>query len=231
MEFHEGCAVIKVTVCGDEGVGKTSLTRRFAHGTFNINEAGTIGVSFEVRHLSGTHYKLQIWDTSGHPRFRSVIKSYFLGCAVILFVYDVSNRDSFEAIEHTWIKEANWTLANNNNQRYERAGDPRVLAFLVGTKTDLVAKVTQDEAREYAAARNMAGSWVVSAKQDAECSKHVFGGIVAALEAHGVGVLTVQETPLKMTIVYPDNVNLLEDEEEEDGGRSNGRTCCCCSLY
>lgn len=60
---------------GDAGVGKTSLTRRFVDGAFEITYVHTIGVDFHEKVLNfedssqGTEkVRLQIWDTAGQER-------------------------------------------------------------------------------------------------------------------------------------------------------------------
>ena len=48
--------------------------------------------------------KLQIWDTAGQERFRTITVSYFKGAHGIVLVYDVTERDSFENIQH-WVHQ------------------------------------------------------------------------------------------------------------------------------
>lgn len=67
--------------------------------------------------------KLQIWDTAGQERFRTITVSYFKGAHGIVLVYDVTERDSFENIQH-WV-----------HQIRENA-DERVRLILVGNKCD-----------------------------------------------------------------------------------------------
>lgn len=67
--------------------------------------------------------KLQIWDTAGQERFRTITVSYFKGAHGIILVYDVTERDTFENIQH-WV-----------HQIRENA-DERVRLVLVGNKCD-----------------------------------------------------------------------------------------------
>lgn len=68
--------------------------------------------------------RLQLWDTAGQERFRTLIPSYIRDSAVVIIVYDVTSRTSFEAVEH-WIAEVH----------RERGED--VIVALVGNKSDL----------------------------------------------------------------------------------------------
>ncbi|EGB08641.1 hypothetical protein AURANDRAFT_6651, partial [Aureococcus anophagefferens] len=78
----------------------------------------TIGIDFKIKEV-----KLQIWDTAGQERFRTITVSYFKGAHGIVLVYDVTERDSFENIQH-WV-----------HQIRENA-DERVRLILVGNKCD-----------------------------------------------------------------------------------------------
>eukprot|EP00347_Sterkiella_histriomuscorum_P012124 403369801 len=40
-----------------------------------------------------------MWDTSGQERYRSVTQAFYKGSHGIIFVYDVTNRDSFEKVQ------------------------------------------------------------------------------------------------------------------------------------
>jgi Ras-related protein Rab-1A len=89
--------------------------------------------------LEGKTVKLQIWDTAGQERFRTITSSYYRGAHGIIIVYDVTDRQSFQNVEH-WLKEIDKYATGNVNK------------LLVGNKSDLQSKkvVTYDEAKEFA---------------------------------------------------------------------------------
>lgn len=72
-------------------------------------------------------------------RFRSVTRSYYRGAAGALLVYDITNRDSFNALE-AWLSDAR-TLAS-----------PNIIILLVGNKRDMEdeREVTFIEASNFA---------------------------------------------------------------------------------
>ena len=39
-----------------------------------------------------TNYKLELWDTAGQEKYRSLIKGYLKGADVCIFVYDASSN-------------------------------------------------------------------------------------------------------------------------------------------
>mmetsp|Transcript_12017 Transcript_12017/g.48376 ORF Transcript_12017/g.48376 Transcript_12017/m.48376 type:complete len:225 (+) Transcript_12017:308-982(+) len=116
---------VKLLMLGDTGVGKTCLLLRYAFDSFSPTFITTIGIDFKIKEveLDGLRVKLQIWDTAGQERFRTITVSYFKGAHGILLVYDVSERDSFENIQH-WV------------QQIRENADERVRLVLVGNKCD-----------------------------------------------------------------------------------------------
>ena len=49
--------------------------------------------------------KLQVWDTAGPERFRTITQACYRGAGGFLLVYDVTDRQSFESIRSWWIKD------------------------------------------------------------------------------------------------------------------------------
>ncbi len=49
--------------------------------------------------------KAQIWDTAGQERFESMTKAYYRDALGAALVYDITNRQSFLNLRHTWLKQ------------------------------------------------------------------------------------------------------------------------------
>jgi GTPase SAR1 family protein len=47
---------------------------------------------------------MQIWDTAGQERFQSIGQSFYRGAEGCVLTFDLTNQDSFEAMEH-WYEE------------------------------------------------------------------------------------------------------------------------------
>jgi len=133
-------ATFKLLVVGDSGVGKTCLTLKFIKNTFAEEQGVTVGIDMLPKLWDwGTHkFNLQIWDTAGEERFRTVVNSYYRGAHGVLLLYDVTNRSSFENIK-TWLTEIRRNAAEG------------VKIILVGTKIDLAGerKVSDDQIQEF----------------------------------------------------------------------------------
>lgn len=93
--------LLKIILLGPSGSGKSSLLHYFLHHAPLRLSTQTIGVEFATKILTlGTgrsrrRVKLQLWDTAGTERFRSVSRSYYRGAAGAILVYDVRNERSF----------------------------------------------------------------------------------------------------------------------------------------
>ena len=48
---------------------------------------------------------MQIWDTAGQHRFRSITTAYYRNAACCVVLFDVSRRETFEDIERKWWPE------------------------------------------------------------------------------------------------------------------------------
>lgn len=98
--------LLKLIVIGNSCVGKSNLTLRFTKDDFEIENETTIGVEFAMRTvcLDSKVYKLHIWDTAGQDTFKVITRSYYRNSIGAVIVYDVTNRDSFDAVKG-WIDE------------------------------------------------------------------------------------------------------------------------------
>lgn len=109
---------------------RSCLLHRFVKGEWRILSSQTIGVEFSskiVRIGSGSsrkRVKLQLWDTAGTERFRSVSRSYYRGAAGAILVYDIASLSTFNALP-TFLMDAR-ALAS-----------PNLTTILAGNKIDI----------------------------------------------------------------------------------------------
>ena len=124
----------RIITVGDSGVGKTSIIRRYVHSIYDDDSLSTIGVSFSYKEVvrGKDKIKLKLVDTAGQEKFKSLTKSYFKNTDVVLFVFALDDKISFNNIKE-WIE-----LFIQNNSR-----DKEVLKYLVGNKNDLKSEIEQ----------------------------------------------------------------------------------------
>eukprot|EP00475_Leptophrys_vorax_P027843 TRINITY_DN3979_c0_g1_i3.p1 TRINITY_DN3979_c0_g1~~TRINITY_DN3979_c0_g1_i3.p1 ORF type:complete len:211 (+),score=37.09 TRINITY_DN3979_c0_g1_i3:55-687(+) len=132
---------LKLVVLGDSGVGKSALLKRAAKGVYEDQYVSTIGVDFEVKTITvdDQKVKLYFWDTAGQERFRTITRSYYRGAGAVLFVFDLTDRDSFRNVQ-VWYDDVLKTLTTDT------------LFCLVGNKADIPEKraVSKQDAEEWA---------------------------------------------------------------------------------
>ena len=124
MEKKE--VLYKILLLGDSSVGKTCFLMRYTDNTFQEIHMSTIGLDYKLKNVQlddGKMVKIQIWDTAGQDRFRSITKNYYKGAHGIILIYDITNKKSFENVR-TWI-----------NQIKEEVSE-KVSIILVGNKID-----------------------------------------------------------------------------------------------
>lgn len=99
--------VMKVAMCGDWAVGKTSLVRRFVENRFDHDYKPSIGVNIVVKivDIGGKRVKLDIFDTGGQERFRPLRHQYYKGSSAAIFVYDMTRPESAVSIQDRWVAD------------------------------------------------------------------------------------------------------------------------------
>jgi small GTP-binding protein len=115
----------KIIFCGDAGVGKTSIINSLMGQKFSEEYEPSIGVDFFSKTIryKGRLIKLQIWDSAGQEKFKSLIPNYIRGSCLIFLIFDVSQKTTYDHL-NDWIK-----FINN----IENSG----IIIVVGNKIDL----------------------------------------------------------------------------------------------
>ncbi|XP_071993523.1 ras-related protein Rab-7b [Engystomops pustulosus] len=94
---------LKINIIGPMGTGKTSLLNQYVHKWFQNDYRNTLGAHILTKtiQLEKKTIKMQIWDTGGQERFRSLVSSFYKGSDGCLLVFDVTDEESFSSLE-TW---------------------------------------------------------------------------------------------------------------------------------
>jgi len=112
-------ALFKLVVLGESGVGKTSLLVRYVQNNFSIATKSTIGSDFLSKDIDvdGKPITLQIWDTAGQERFQGLGTSFYRGADGVVFVFDVTRRNTFEELA-AWKKAFLIQIGQENNDEF-----------------------------------------------------------------------------------------------------------------
>lgn len=193
-------------VIGDAGVGKSCLILQYVDRLFTQSFISTLGVDHKqkIEQLGNTRIKVEVWDTVGQERFRTITSSYYKGASGILVVFDITTKSSFEHV-NTWLEEI------------ESFACPTHVKALIGNKTDLDASraVSTQEAEEFAQAKGMLYFETTATEHDS--TSRPFVEVVSTI------LETLRPTPLPAD---PDIIRLTTSNtsrEKPDQGRSN---CC-----
>ncbi|KAI0048141.1 ras-domain-containing protein [Auriscalpium vulgare] len=217
---------VKLLLIGNSSVGKSSLLLRFSDEQWLPEDeaSATIGVDFRVHKMDvkGKKVKLSIWDTAGQERFRTITSSYYRGAQGIILVYDVSSRETFDALPR-WFSELETYVSES------------VVKIIVGNKVDkeYSRQVPTAEAEKFA--ERMGSLFVEASAKTAVGVRETFRNVVehiidtpelwgTASPAEGKrGAKTKTATPASgrgSGGTMPGNIDLGAQEQAADGGCS-----------
>ena len=93
-----------IILLGNSSVGKSCLISKYAKNIFQDNYLSTIGVDFLSKEININNQKinLKILDTCGQERYKSIASNYYRKVDGIMFVFDVTNKTSFDEVK-TWL--------------------------------------------------------------------------------------------------------------------------------
>ena len=117
---------VKFIVVGNQAVGKTNLIHCFATGDFKADYAITLGMDYlsSKVQVDNKNFQLELWDTAGSEKFRSITKGYYKNSTCAIIVYDVTEEKSFQDVT-LWLEDCKKFTNKNIN------------LILVGNKIDL----------------------------------------------------------------------------------------------
>lgn len=185
------------------------LVRISARTFFHLR---TVGVDLRIKVLEnfvvGKRIKLTIWDTAGQERFRSLTSSYYRGTQGVILVYDVTNRESFNNLKETWLKE----LAV-----YADLDD--LILMVVGNKIDLEEdrRVSTEEGLELA--KELSALFMESSAKTRIGIKAIFEELVRKI-LNSPSIMKKDQKEKDKTV--PVALKTDEDEELQDSS-----TCSC----
>ena len=136
---------IKIILIGESGVGKTSIIDRYIKNSFNEDLASSTTMSYVGKVIEKNKKKIQlnIWDTIGQERFRSLSRLFFTDTKIVILVYSIERKESFDNLDY-WL-----------NLYKEQLGEDTILG-VVANKSDLFLnqEVPDEDGEKYAEKNN-----------------------------------------------------------------------------
>ena len=148
--------VMRISLLGDSGVGKTSIILKYLFDKFSETQTSSIGIDKNEKLMKmndGHELKVIIWDTAGQERFKAMATNTIKGAQGIVLVFDITKKKTFDSLPN-WKKEIKDIKDN-------------IPIILFGNKCDLLneAEVDNDEAVKFAKNNEME-YFETSAKQN-----------------------------------------------------------------
>ena len=135
MADDDDAVEIKTILVGMSGTGKTNIINAITGQKFEENKFTTSTSSFVDKYMTvkNKKYRLEIWDTAGQEKFRSLTKIFIKDSKIVIFVYDITTRASFEEIDF-WVSTVKDILKED-----------KIVYGLAGNKKDLFQNEVVEE--------------------------------------------------------------------------------------
>ena len=157
----DGAIQYNIILLGNSAVGKTSIFNRFSGNKVSGKFISTIGCDTTRYYIKykNQKYKLNFRDPAGQEKFKAITKSFMKQNDGVLFIFDISNRESFEDLK-TWCD-----LYKEQNENF--------VGILIGNKSDCKRKVSEQEAKLFALEHGLRKYFETSATLDKNIKKSI----------------------------------------------------------
>ena len=197
---------LKIILIGDTFTGKKSLLFKYTDDFFPENILSTIGVEFKEKKiiLNDKIITLQIWLTSGQERFRSITQNFYRNADGILFIFDVTNKDSFNHIKD-WLMDY-------------QVVDLDIKTILIGNKIDLLDKrvISKEKMEKFGENKNIK-TYETSAKTGENVNK-IFTEIAELILAN--------KTEENIKELYQKDKYNISISSKDSRRKNNKKKCC-----
>lgn len=140
-EVKKKFIILKIILLGDVSVGKTSVIERFINNNFKDDYTCTIQAEQKTKIInedSNTSIRMDIWDTAGQEKFRSLTRQYYRDSQGAIIVFDITKKKTFDSLQ-TWIDDI------------KDYSDKDIPIIIVGNKSDLIdeREVSENNINEF----------------------------------------------------------------------------------
>lgn len=105
---------LRIVIAGPESAGKSCIIKRYCEKRFVQRYMPTIGIDYGATkiYIDKREVSIHIFDTSGASIFREVRNEFYKDTHGIILVFDVGNRDGFDALCQ-WTREVYMELVKD----------------------------------------------------------------------------------------------------------------------
>lgn len=135
---------IKAILLGNSNIGKTCIIRRLCENSYDETTTSlTLGACAQTKTICFSNtkrLKLAVWDTAGQECYRSLNKIFYRDAKIVILVYDITNRKTFEDLKYYWYRQV------------ESSCEKNPIIGIAGNKCDLFneEQVSEEEGIEFA---------------------------------------------------------------------------------
>ena len=207
----------KIVIIGDHKVGKTSLIKK-AKGELKsfdeYNPTEGINQSYFSAKIKDQIINIRMWDINGGKEFKEPTIILLGNTHLMILVYDITNKESFEDIDY-WLELKNKCEEMNN-------------IILVGNKSDMEDKrqVSEEQVKQkYGSNKNITKFFECSALNNHNVEtifKEALKLVYLDYSKNGIGNLVVNYEIFA--------IDKTSEEKSEDESKSNFCDCfrrCC----
>ncbi|KAG9233003.1 ras family protein [Amylocarpus encephaloides] len=236
---------ITITICGDGGCGKSSITLRLVRSQWTHEYDPTIEDSYSLtRTIDGQTYYLSLTDTAGQEEYRGMWASSNLRSDAFLLVYDITNPSSLDVLQEfndlidieAETRIDAWENARDQKGRKkdkDPMGPVKPIKIVAGNKCDLQGsrQIPAQRGLEWARQRgcgfmetsarntvNIEETFALIVRRVVEARRIAMGGTPAGTGLDGSGMTVT--APLSPLPGGPEKQLALEDG---DGGSTRSR--------
>ena len=196
----------KITLIGESSVGKTSFIKQYISETFLQEEKSTIGGEreYKIIEVNGEKIRLCFWDTAGQEKFRSLSRIFINKSNIVIFVYDITNKNSFEQIKSYWYPTTIEVLGKEN-----------VVYGIAANKSDLY----QNEEVKFDDAQLFAKEINAIIEETTAINHKQIDQLINELIAEFLKKKSIENN-------QPNNTSKLQKEKKNNEQKEKGKACC-----
>lgn len=214
---------IKVILLGEAGVGKTNLIRVALGKEFEEDTSSSVTSSFFHGKVlvNNKNFSYCLWDTAGQELYRSINKIFIKDSKIILIVFAINNKHSFEEIDF-WYDYVNEILGQGDH-----------IVALVANKSDLYEhqEISDDEINKKAESMKLKLKMTSAAKDGVgfrDFLEELLKEYIQKFNPEEIENPKKQET-FKIESDEKDNENTDNNNGNNNGGKKKGKhkkKCC-----